>query len=74
MENFVTLAGKLVSNEGAIQVHDVPSLERAIENLLGDTEARHRLVRNAHEVLDQHHGATARAAALIADLHSGQML
>jgi 3-deoxy-D-manno-octulosonic-acid transferase len=50
------------------------SLERAIENLLGDTEARHRLVRNAREVLDQHRGATARAAALIADLHSGQML
>jgi 3-deoxy-D-manno-octulosonic-acid transferase len=74
MENFVTLAGTLVSNDGAIQVHDVDSLERAIENLLGDTEARHRLVRNAREVLDQHRGATARAAALIADLHSGQML
>jgi 3-deoxy-D-manno-octulosonic-acid transferase len=65
MENFVTLAGTLVSNEGAIQVHDPESLERAIENLLGDTEARHRLVRNAREVLDQHRGATARAAALI---------
>jgi 3-deoxy-D-manno-octulosonic-acid transferase len=74
MENFVTLAGTLVSNEGAIQVHDVESLERAIENLLGDIHARHRLVRNAREVLDQHRGATARAAALIADLHSRQML
>jgi 3-deoxy-D-manno-octulosonic-acid transferase len=74
MENFVTLAGTLVSKEGAIQVHDPESLERAIDNLLGDTEARHRLVRNAREVLDQHRGATARAAALIADLHSGQML
>jgi 3-deoxy-D-manno-octulosonic-acid transferase len=74
MENFVTLAGTLVSNEGAIQVHDIESLERAIENLLGETEARHRLVRNAREVLDQHRGATARAAALIADLHSRQML
>ncbi len=74
MENFVTLAGTLVSKEGAIQVHDVESLERTIENLLGDTEARHRLVRNAREVLDQHRGATARAAALIANLHSGQML
>jgi 3-deoxy-D-manno-octulosonic-acid transferase len=73
MENFVTLAGTLVSKEGAIQVHEVESLERAIENLLGDTEARQRLVRNAREVLDQHRGATARAAALIADLHSGQM-
>lgn len=68
MENFVTLARTLVSKAGAIQVHDAESLERAIEDLLGDSEARHRLVRNAHEVLDQHRGATARAAALIADL------
>jgi 3-deoxy-D-manno-octulosonic-acid transferase len=73
MENFVTLAGTLISKEGAIQVHDVESLERTIENLMGDTEARQRLVRNAREVLDQHRGATARAAALIANLHSGQM-
>jgi len=65
MENFITLAGTLVSKEGAIQVHDVESLERTIENLLGDTEARQRLVRNAREVLDQHRGASARAAALI---------
>jgi 3-deoxy-D-manno-octulosonic-acid transferase len=65
MENFVTLAGTLVSKEGAIQVHDAESLERTIENLLGDSEARQRLVRNAREVLDQHRGATARAAALI---------
>jgi 3-deoxy-D-manno-octulosonic-acid transferase len=74
MENFVTLAGTLISKEGAIQVHDVESLEWTIENLMGDTEARQRLVRNAREVLDQHRGATARAAALIANLHSGQML
>jgi 3-deoxy-D-manno-octulosonic-acid transferase len=65
MENFVTLAGTLVSKEGAIQVRDVESLERTIENLLGDTEARQRLVLNAREVLDQHRGASARAAALI---------
>jgi 3-deoxy-D-manno-octulosonic-acid transferase len=65
MENFVTLARTLVSKEGAVQVHDVESLERTIENLLGDTEARQRLVRNAREVLDQHCGATARAAAFI---------
>ena len=65
MENFVTLAVTLVSKEGAIQVHDIASLERTIENLLGDAEARQRLVRNARDVLDQHRGATARAAALI---------
>src|SRR4029453_10276903 len=65
MENFVTLAGTLVSKKGAIQVHDAESLEAAIENLLGDVEARQRLVQNAREVLDQPRGATARAAALI---------
>ena len=72
MENFVTLAGTLVSNEGAIQVYEVESLERAIENLLDDTEARQRLVRNAREVLDHHRGATARAAALIDEICSEQ--
>jgi 3-deoxy-D-manno-octulosonic-acid transferase len=72
MENFVTLAGTLISKEGAIQVRDVESLERTIENLMGDTEARQRLVRNAREVLDQHRGATARAAALIHKTCSGQ--
>ena len=72
MENFVTLAGTLVSNEGAIQIYDVESLERAIENLLGDTEARQRLVRNAREVLDHHLGATARAAELIDEICSEQ--
>jgi 3-deoxy-D-manno-octulosonic-acid transferase len=72
MENFVTLARTLVSREGAIQVDDVESLARTIENLLGDTEGRHRLVRNAREVLDQHRGATARAAALIAELKPKQ--
>jgi 3-deoxy-D-manno-octulosonic-acid transferase len=65
MENFVTLAGTLVSKKGAIQVHDAESLEAAIENLLGDVEARQRLVQNAREVLDQHRGATVRTAALI---------
>jgi 3-deoxy-D-manno-octulosonic-acid transferase len=74
MENFVTLAGTLVLKKGAIQVHHTESLKDAIEELLRDSEARQRLVQNAREVLDQHRGATARAAALITDLHSGQML
>jgi 3-deoxy-D-manno-octulosonic-acid transferase len=68
MENFRSMAGTLVSKAGAIQIHDVESLERAIKDLLGDSEARHRLVRNARDVLDQHRGATARAAKLIVNL------
>jgi 3-deoxy-D-manno-octulosonic-acid transferase len=68
MENFATLAKTLVSKNGAIQVHDISSLERALTELLSDAQARHRLVQNAHEVLSAHHGATARAATLIHEL------
>jgi 3-deoxy-D-manno-octulosonic-acid transferase len=70
MENFATLAKALVSKRGAIQVHDADSLERAIVELLRDSEARQRLVRNAREVLSTHQGATARAATLIHQLRS----
>jgi 3-deoxy-D-manno-octulosonic-acid transferase len=65
MENFATLAKTLVSNAGAIQVGDADSLERAIANLLRDSEARQRLVHNAHVALSEHEGATARTAALV---------
>jgi 3-deoxy-D-manno-octulosonic-acid transferase len=70
MENFATLAKTLVSKNGAIQVQDVSSLESALAELLRDSKARQRLVLNAHEVLSEHRGATARAAALIHELCS----
>jgi 3-deoxy-D-manno-octulosonic-acid transferase len=70
MENFARLAKTLILKNGAIQVREVGSLERAIDDLLCDSLARQRLVRNAREVLSQHRGATARAAALIAGLRS----
>jgi 3-deoxy-D-manno-octulosonic-acid transferase len=72
MENFATLANMLVSKKGAVQVQDVNSLEQALAELLHDREARQRLVQNAREVLSEHQGATARAAALISELHSEQ--
>jgi 3-deoxy-D-manno-octulosonic-acid transferase len=72
MENFATLAKGLVSRKGAIQVHDIDSLERTIAWLLRDSEARQRLVQRAREVLSEHQGATARAAALIHELNSKQ--
>ena len=68
MENFATLAKTLVSNNGAIQVHDADSLEQALAELLRDREARQRLVQNARAALSEHQGATARAAALIHEL------
>src|SRR5205814_4682457 len=70
MENFATLAKALVSKKGAIQVPDADFLEQTVAELLRDSKARQSLVENAHEVLSAHQGATARAAALIHELHS----
>ena len=72
MENFATLSKALVSNKGAIQVGDIDSLELAIAELLRDSDARQKLVQNAQEVLSEHQGATARAAALIHELQPKQ--
>ena len=68
MENFATLAKTLVSNNGAMQINDTGSLERTVAELLRDSEARQRLVGNAHAALREHEGATARAATLIHEL------
>ena len=65
MENFATLAKTLISNGAAMQVNDVELLERAVSELLGNSDARQRLVQNAHAVLSEHQGATARTATLI---------
>jgi 3-deoxy-D-manno-octulosonic-acid transferase len=70
MENFGMLARTLISRKAAIQIRDADSLERAIVELLQDTEARQRLVQNAREVLNMHKGATERAAALVHEVHS----
>src|SRR5213595_794171 len=70
MENFATLAKALVLKKGAIQVRDADSLEMTIAGLLRDGDARERLLENARDVLNKHHGATARAAALIHEFHS----
>jgi 3-deoxy-D-manno-octulosonic-acid transferase len=72
MENFGSLAKALALKKGAIQVRDIDSLERTIAGLLRNTEGRQRLVQSAREVLSQHQGATARAAALIHELNSKQ--
>jgi 3-deoxy-D-manno-octulosonic-acid transferase len=70
MENFGMLARTLVSKKAAIQVRDADSLERAIAELLRDTEAQQRLVQNALEVLSTHKGATERAATVVHEVHS----
>src|SRR5690349_11315915 len=65
MENFSTLARTLVTKNAAIQVCDADSLERAIAQLLQDSNIRERMVQNAREVLSFHEGATARVADLV---------
>jgi 3-deoxy-D-manno-octulosonic-acid transferase len=65
MENFATLAKTLVSNNAAMQVNDTESLERAVRELLRDSESRQRLVENAHAALNEHKGGTARTARLV---------
>ena len=68
MENFATLAKTLVSNDAARRVDDADSLERTVGELLRDSEARQRLVKNARAALGEHEGATTRAATLIHEL------
>ena len=70
MENFATLVNTLVVNKGAIQVADADSLEDAVAELLRDSDARQRLVQNAHAALSEHQGATARTAKLVHELGS----
>jgi 3-deoxy-D-manno-octulosonic-acid transferase len=70
MENFATLAKTLVTNSGVIQVSDADSLESAVAELLRDSEARQRLVQNAHAALSEHRGATERTATLVHQLES----
>jgi 3-deoxy-D-manno-octulosonic-acid transferase len=65
MENFATLATTLVSNNAAMQISDSESLERTFSELLRDGDARKRVVQNAHAVLSEHKGGTARTAGLV---------
>jgi 3-deoxy-D-manno-octulosonic-acid transferase len=65
MENFAILAKTLVSNNGAMQISSSDSLERTLSDLLRDGEARKRVVHNAHTVLSEHKGGTARTAELV---------
>jgi 3-deoxy-D-manno-octulosonic-acid transferase len=70
MENFATLAKTLVSRNGAIQIADSESLERAVGKLLHDSEARQHLVQSAQDALSEHQGATVRTATLVCGLES----
>ncbi|HLW35495.1 MAG TPA: 3-deoxy-D-manno-octulosonic acid transferase [Chthoniobacterales bacterium] len=68
MENFSALAKSLIAQGGAVQVSSATDLRRAMAHLLANPEEREKMVANARQVLEIHRGATARTAALAADL------
>ncbi len=70
MENFAHLARALVAAGGALQPKDENALSKTLGDLLRDPAAREQFVRRAGAVLDHHRGATARTAALLAELAS----
>jgi 3-deoxy-D-manno-octulosonic-acid transferase len=70
MENFSTLAETLISNSAAMQANDSDSLERIVGELLRDSGARQRLVKNAYAALSEHKGGTERTAKLVHGLQS----
>ena len=68
MENFATLARQLVARGAAMQPADESELTRTLRHLLRSPEDRERLKFEARQVLDVHHGATGRTAALLRKL------
>jgi 3-deoxy-D-manno-octulosonic-acid transferase len=68
MENFAALARTLVAAGGALQPNDEAALTNTLGALLRNEGERQRLARQARGVLNTHHGATERTAALLEKL------
>jgi 3-deoxy-D-manno-octulosonic-acid transferase len=60
MENFQALIELLLARQGAVQVPDLPALEKVVERLLNDPEQGHQLGENGHQALTLHEGATRK--------------
>ena len=65
MENFKFLVAELVREGGIKQLTADAELAPAVRHLLMNPKSAAQLVSNADRVLTHHHGATARAAALV---------
>lgn len=65
MENFLTLVAELVRGQGIVQVADGPSLEAAVQALLGDPARRATLAENGARCLAGHRGSTVRTCEAI---------
>lgn len=68
MENFSALSRALVAKDGAIQVGSPMELQKAVVDLLHNSNRRTALVENARVVLQAHQGTTAESAKLVAAL------
>ena len=67
MQNFVSVTSAFLANKGAVQVRDEIQLERAFTELLENEPRRRELGENAHAVVQESAGATARTVELIAN-------
>ena len=68
MENFAVLARELVNHGGAIQIQTGADLKQAVGDLLGGENLRKEMVERARATLEEHRGATALTARLIAEV------
>jgi 3-deoxy-D-manno-octulosonic-acid transferase len=70
--NFKDTAARLLQHQGAVQIQDAASLEREIERLLFDPDARFRLGEAGRTFVASQQGATEKTLALLDDLLLGQ--
>lgn len=65
MQNFASLTRQLLAHEGALQVADAPSLERALLALFTSEAERERMAEAARSCLRVHDGAVQRTLSVI---------
>ncbi len=70
--NFKETAARLLQHRAAVQVRDAAELQREIERLLGDAEARSLLGEAGRRFVQSQQGATERTLALLDHLLQGQ--
>ena len=68
MENFAALARELIDRKGAIQIQTEDDLRRAVADLLRGENLRKEMVNRARATLENHRGAAALTARLIAEV------
>jgi 3-deoxy-D-manno-octulosonic-acid transferase len=65
LHHFQSVAESLVQGGGIVVVQSVAELEKMVQRLIEDPEARQTLGAKAYQVIQGHRGATARTVELI---------